>query len=266
MIAGSAPTPQPSGPTGLPYPFLSALAGGPRGHRIKQAQDAIRRAIVGLALLPGEFIREDAICERLAVSRVLVSEALGNLADEGFVEILPQRVMRVCRIDITACRLAMLVRRSLEGEAMRVIAPRADHRLIAQLEDNLRHQNIAVRQADATSFTHGDFAFHDLLLSELGYRRVKGVVESARAKLDRAREFLLRSPERQLRNYLHHLAIVDALKRHDAAAAQRAMTHHLDSAIRDIETRGAENPDIFAPPGELRAVSPPERGRLRLVS
>jgi hypothetical protein len=44
------------------------------------------------------------------------------------------------------------------------------------------------------------------------------VVESARTKRDRAREFLLREPDRQLRNFLGHLAIVDALKRHDAAA------------------------------------------------
>src|ERR1700692_28691 len=111
MITGSGATPQPSGLTGLPYPFLSALARGPRGHLAKQAQDAIRGAIVGLALLPGEFIHEDAICERLGVSRVLLSQALANRANEGFVEILPQRVMRVCRIDIAACRLAMLVRR-----------------------------------------------------------------------------------------------------------------------------------------------------------
>jgi DNA-binding GntR family transcriptional regulator len=266
MITGSGATPQPSGLTGLPYPFLSALARGPRGHLAKQAEDAIRRAIVGLALLPGEFIHEDAICERLGVSRLLLSQVLANLANEGFVEILPQRVMRVCRIDIAACRLAMLVRRALEGEAMRVIAPRADARLIAHLENNLRRQDTAVKQEDATSFAHRDFAFHDLLLSELGYRRVKGVVECARAKLDRAREFLLRAPERQLQNYFDHLAIVDALKRRDAAAAQRAMTRHLDAAMREIETQGAENPEIFAPPGELRVTSPPERTPLRLVS
>jgi DNA-binding GntR family transcriptional regulator len=264
MIIGRHAIRQSEGSNDLPYPFLSALARGPRGHRTRQVQDAIRAAIVGLALLPGEFIRKGAICARLRVSRVPLSEALENLADEGFVETVPHRGTRVCRIDITSCRQAMLVRRALEGEAMRLLAPRADRRLIARLEDNLRHQDIAVKQADATSFARRDFAFHDLLMSELGYRRVKGVVESARAKLDRAREFLLRDPERQLRNYLDHLAIVDALKRHDAAAAQRAMTRHIDTAMREIETRGAENPEIFAPPADVESTS--ARWQLRLVS
>lgn len=264
MIVGRRAIPQSSGPKDLPYPFLSALARGPHRHRTQQVQDAIRTAIVSLALLPGEFIRKSAICARLRVSRGPVAEALNNLAAERFVETVPHRGTRVCRIDITSCRQAMLVRRALEGEAMRLLAPRADRRLIERLEDNLRYQDVAVKQADATSFARRDFAFHDLLLSELGYRRVKGVVESARAKLDRAREFLLREPERQLRNYLDHLAIVDALKRHDAAAAQRAMTRHIDSAIREIETRGAENPEIFAPPAEIETTS--ERWPLRLVS
>ncbi len=265
MIAGTEATPQSAGAS-LPYPFLSALSRGPRGHRTRQVQAVIRNAIVNLALLPGEFIRRDAICERLGVSRFPVSEALGKLADEGFVEILPQRGTRVARIDISACRLAMLVRRALEGEAMRLLAPRADDRLIAQLEDILLEQEIAVQRTDATNFARFDFAFHDLLLSELGYRRVKGAVEAARAKLDRAREFLLRSPERQRRNYLDHLAIVDALRRHDAAAAQRAMTRHLDTAMQEIETRAAQNPQIFVPPGEGRPAPGSKRRQLRVIS
>jgi DNA-binding GntR family transcriptional regulator len=264
MIVGRRATRPSRGLKGLPYPFLSALARGSRGHPTRQVQDAIRAAIVRLALLPGEFIRTSAICRRLRVSRVPVAEALENLAREGFVEIVPHRGTRVCRIDITSCRQAMLVRRALEGEAMRLLALRADRRLIARLEDNLRHQDVAVKQADAASFARRDFAFHDLLMSELGYRRVKGVVESARARLDRAREFLLREPERQMRNFLDHLAIVEALKRHDATAAQRAMTRHIDSAMREIETRGAENPEIFAPPTDIG--STPERWQLRLVS
>jgi len=60
------------------------------------------------------------------------------------------------------------------------------------------------------------------------------------------------------------VAIVEALKRHDAAAAQRAMTRHIDTAMREIETRGAENPEIFAPPIDIE--STPERWPLRLVS
>ena len=231
----------------VPYPFLPALARGRRGNTTQQVQELIRDAIVRLAFTPGEFIRKDAICQRLGVSRFPVSEALGRLADEGFVDILPQRGTRVSRIDIAGCRHAMFMRRAIEGEAMRVIAPRVDDALVARMEENLREQELATAATDASEFFRLDHAFHDLLLGELGYRRVQSVVDAARAKLDRTREFMLRAPHRRSRSYLEHVAIVDALKRRDPDAAQRAMTRHLDRSMEDIELRAAENPQMFAP-------------------
>src|ERR1043165_10121029 len=132
-IAGPAPSGE-----ALPYPFLRPLPRHGRAGTMQRVQDAIRDAIVALAFTPGEFIPKDAICQRLGVSRFPVSEALGRLADEGFVDILPQRGTRVSRIDIAACRHAMFMRRAIEGEAVRVIAPRANDSLIEKLEDNLR--------------------------------------------------------------------------------------------------------------------------------
>ena len=99
----------------LPYPFLQPLARGRRGNTTQQVQNLLRDAIVKLTLTPGEFIRKDVICQRLGVSRFPVSEALGRLADEGFVEVLPQRGTRISRIDIAACRQAMFIRRASSG-------------------------------------------------------------------------------------------------------------------------------------------------------
>src|SRR6516225_8824874 len=117
-----------------PYPFLRPLPRHGRGGTMQRVQEAIREAIVALAFARGEFIQKDAICKRLGVSRFPVSEALGRLADEGFVEILPQRGTRVTHIDIGSCRQAMFIRRALEGETLRVLAPRASESLIARLE------------------------------------------------------------------------------------------------------------------------------------
>jgi DNA-binding GntR family transcriptional regulator len=231
----------------LPYAFLPALPRQRRGGTTQRVQDIIREAVVALAFTPGEFIRKDAVCRRLGVSRFPVSEALGRLADEGFVEILPQRGTRVSRIDIVSCRQAMFIRQALEGEGMLAVAPRADERLVGRLEESLRRQKLAVDQADGIRFFQNDIEFHEILLSELGYDRVKAVVEAARGSLDRTRLFLLRTPERQAQSYLEHAVIVDALKARDPQAAQRAMKHHLDKSMDEIEMRAAENPEIFAP-------------------
>jgi DNA-binding GntR family transcriptional regulator len=230
----------------LPYPFLHSLPRRGRGGTMQRVQDAIRGAIVALDFTPGEFIQKDAICKRLGVSRFPVSEALGRLADEGFVEILPQRGTRVRRIDIASCRQAIFIRRAIEGEAMRMIAPSASDGLLMRLERNLTDQKLALEQGDAQSFFRIDIEFHDMLLSELGYERAKAIVETARGSLDRMRLFLLRTPERQRQSHLEHAAIMAALKSHDPDAAQQAMDRHLDMVMVEIETRAAENPRMFA--------------------
>src|ERR671927_178575 len=121
-----------------PYAFLPSLAGQARGGTVQRVQDVIRDAIVRLDLPPGTAIDKAALCARLGVSRFPVSEALGRLAADGLVEVLPQRGTRVARIDLAECRQAMFIRRALEAEAMRAIAPRADAALLAALDQNLR--------------------------------------------------------------------------------------------------------------------------------
>jgi len=239
-------------PGNIPYGFLPSLPRQGRGGTMQRVQDVIRDAIIALDFTPGEFIQKDAICKRLGVSRFPVSEALGRLADEGFVEILPQRGTRVRRIEIESCRQAMFIRRALEGEAMRMIALNASDGLIEKLEANLREQQFAVDRADGARFFQHDAAFHDLLLSELDYDRAKAVVEAARGSLARTRTFLLRTQQRQTESYRDHAEIVTAIKGRDPDQAQRAMARHLDHLLDEIELRAAENPDIFAPASDRR--------------
>ena len=235
-----------------PYGFLPSLSRHGRGGTTQRVQEIIREAIVSLAFAPGEFIQKEAICHRLGVSRFPVSEALGRLAEEGFVEILPQRGTRVSRIDIAACRQAVFIRHALEGEAVRVIAARAADDLIGRLDQNLAEQKQAVDQADGLWFFQLDLGLHDILLSELGYDRVKTVVEAARGSLDRMRQFLLRTAPRLEQSRREHIAIVEALKARDPDAAQAAMRRHLDNSMDEIELRATENPGMFAPSSAAR--------------
>jgi DNA-binding GntR family transcriptional regulator len=109
-----------------------------RGGTVQSVQDVIRDAIVRLELRPGAVIDKKALCERLGISRFPVSEALGRLADEGFVEVLPQRGTRVTRIDLADCREAMFIRRALESNALRELAPRTSARFLETLERTWR--------------------------------------------------------------------------------------------------------------------------------
>ena len=77
-------------PTGS-YDFLLPLQRSERGATTERVYGALREAIVQRLLKPGEFIDKNLVCDRLGVSRFPVSEALGRLGAQGFVEVLPQR-------------------------------------------------------------------------------------------------------------------------------------------------------------------------------
>ena len=235
-----------------PYAFLPTLDRQGRGGTVQRVQDVVRDAIVRLELPPGTAIDKAALCARLGVSRFPVSEALGRLAAEGFVEVMPQRGTRVARINMDDCREAMFIRRALETEAMRTIAPRADAALLATLDRNLREQQAVLANANSVRFHELDLELHEVLLAFLGFERVKNAVETARGSLDRARLFMC-TPERKASTLSEHEAIVVAVKRHDAEAAARSMEAHLDAVMTELIDFAERHPDAVNEPRETAA-------------
>ncbi len=226
------------------YPFLPVLNRDKRGGAVQHIHDAVRDAIVRLEIAPGALIDKSALCERLGVSRFPVSEALGRLADDGFVEILPQRGTRVTLINLADCREAMFIRRALEADAVRVIALQSDGKFLNAFRDNLAAQRAAMKTDDRIAFHALDLALHDLLLDALGFERVKTAVYAARAKLDRMRLFLC-TPERQASTIAEHERILAALRTRDPAAAGQAMEEHLDMVMTELASFSATRPDVF---------------------
>jgi DNA-binding GntR family transcriptional regulator len=227
-----------------PYGFLPPLNRDKRGGTVAHIHDVIRDAIVRLDFPPGALIDKTALCEQLGVSRFPVSEALGRLAEDGFVEVRPQRGTRVTRINLADCREAMFIRRALEADAVRTIAVRGDIKLLNALRDNVAQQHAAMKIDDRITFHALDLALHDLLLDALGFERVKTAVYAARAKLDRMRLFLC-TPERQASTVHEHETILAALRAHNPAAAGRAMEEHLDMVMTELATFSATRPDVF---------------------
>ena len=221
---------------------------------VHNVRNVLRDAIVRLELPPGAVIDKAALCARLGVSRFPVSEALGHLAAEGLVEVLPQRGTRVARIDLADCRQAMFIRRALELEAIRNVAPRADAGLLTALDRNLREQEDALGADYSTRFHELDLEMHALLVGFLGYERVRHAVEAARASLDRTRLFMC-TQARQMSTFAEHQAIVAAVKKRDAEAAVAAMERHLDAVMAELLDVAERNPDAIAAPAGATAAA-----------
>jgi DNA-binding GntR family transcriptional regulator len=230
---------------GVTYDFLDPGASPLRGGATHRVYAALREAIAGLKIQPGDFLDKQAIADRMGVSRFPVGEALNRLASEGLVDIAPQIGSRASLIRLADTREHMFIRRALEIEAIRALTATMSADRIRDMQDNLRHQQVAADNYDRDSFHRYDIAFHAVPLDALGHDRVRQAMDAARFGLDRVRRLL--NTRRDLHITLaEHRAIAEALARRDTAGAAKAMETHLGQVMLEIETFARERPELFA--------------------
>lgn len=222
----------------------TALKSGPTS-ATERVVGGLREAIVSLELQPGAVLDKAALTKRFGVSRFPIAEALNRLKAEGLVEIRPQSGSTVSRIRLADARENMFLRRALEGEAVAYHAERRSEPLLSELQRNMRYQKAALAADDRPGFHRLDLEFHDILVTAVGYPRMRATVEGARLALDRARRLLITTRRHEL-SYSEHAAIVAAVAAGDRLGARAAMDAHLGSVMDEIEAFAQANPAVFA--------------------
>jgi GntR family transcriptional regulator, rspAB operon transcriptional repressor len=227
-----------------PYEFLTRPEHMPRGSLANHVAEQFREAIVSLKLRPGTMLDKAEICTRLGVSRSPVAEAMARLQSEGLIEILPQRGTVVSLVSIGAVEEYIFVRKALESETVRALARARPEGLIEALEKNLERQREVVAADDTVAFHPLDLEFHEILLSAIGYGRMKAMVDTARSNLNRARQ-LTNSKRRIAVGMQEHFAIVSALTESDGELAANLMRSHLDGVITEVHQLARDCPHLF---------------------
>ncbi len=236
---------------GKSYDFLENIRAEKRGGATARIVEVLRNAIVMHAFEPGAPLDKARLCEKLGVSRFPVSEALARLQAEGLVDIQPQRGTTVSLIRLSDVRENMFLRKALEAEAVSSLAGTIDDAILTRLRANIADQKQVAAGGDKQGFHGLDLAFHDTLLTALGFPRVKAAAESARLALDRVR-LLLASPQRNTQTVAEHERIVEALEQHDSARAALAMGEHLNAVMKELMSFARREPELFTDWQELK--------------
>jgi DNA-binding GntR family transcriptional regulator len=232
------------------YSFLIRPPALARGNVTTEVTQALRQAIVTLAVPPGANLDKSAICAQLGVSRFPVSEAFARLAEEGLVDIAPQRGSTVSLVRIADVREYMLIRKGLESEALRVLIGKHDAEVIEALHANMALQREAASRDDAETFHQIDVDFHDIIFRTMRLNKVKAIIDRARANLDRARRLII-TPRRLNHTIAEHQAIFDGILAANAPQAITAIRAHIDAVMVELFAFAAEQPDLFADGAEF---------------
>lgn len=209
----------------------------------------VRDSIVSMELQPGQMISETALAQQFGVSRTPVREALIQLANIGFVEVLPQRGTYVTKLSLAKIMEAQFIREALEVAVVTNLASfeqgQRDH-LVSKCEKIIGDQQTAAADDDPLAFQDLDDKFHQTLAIFTNHLRTAELIEAEKAHMDRVRNLSLHMSGQYQRVLNQHAAIIKAIKSGSPDKAAAAMSVHLQDVFSILELIPKEHPEYFA--------------------
>ena len=212
----------------------------------QQIYRILRRDIVHCLIPPGTPLSEKEVSVRFDVSRQPVREAFIKLAENGLIQIRPQRGSYVNKISLSQVRNGCFVRQAIECAVVRRAAGMVNDEQLYQLEQNLNQQRTAVERQQLTDFFQLDDEFHQKLSQIADCQLAWDTVENIKATIDRVRYMSLdhvTPPDMMLRQ--HH-DIFQPLVARNPDAVEKTMRLHLQEISESVLLVRQENSDWFS--------------------
>jgi DNA-binding GntR family transcriptional regulator len=193
----------------------------------EQAIDRLRELIVQGKLAPGTRLNERMLCERLAISRTPLREAIKLLASEGLVRLLPRRGAQVAPLEADRLSETLQVMGAMEGLAGELACRHASARALAEIRS--LHEAMVARHArgDLAGYFRHNQAIHLKIVEASGNSVLAATYRQLNANVLRARYMANLSQERWDEAVAEHEGMLVALEARDAARLTRLLREHL---------------------------------------
>jgi DNA-binding GntR family transcriptional regulator len=206
----------------------------------EQVYQRLSDAICNGDLVPGARLTQEELAASLDVSRQPVLQALRLLRKDGFVIDAGRRGMMVAPLDPRAIAQIYQVRAVLDGLAAREAAlARAtiDTAVIAE-------GRAAVAARSITPMIDTDLRFHNLIYAASGNPLLAHTANLHWRHIRRAMGAVLRESVVRAVVWDEHEAILKAIARGDAQAAERLARGHGESAGQNLATQLSRSPRL----------------------
>lgn len=203
----------------------------------KLIAEALRQDIFAGRIPPRSDLRQVAIADRFAVSRIPVRDALQLLAAEGLAVIVPGRGATVVSLSAAEIEEVFDLRIMLECDSLERAASKIDDRAL-RLIDVARQK--ADLDSDTPGWSDGDWSFHEAIYSLAGRPRQVEIIRSLRQTCRVAAAGYETLPESRQRWLTDHAEIVRHLRQGDARSASSAVRDHLEASRDHLLSRLAQ--------------------------
>jgi DNA-binding GntR family transcriptional regulator len=196
--------------------------------------DSLRALINQGDLVPGSRVPERALCQKFAVSRTPLREALKVLASEGLVQLLPNRGARVASLDDAQLGHLFEVIGMLEAEGGRLAAARIGAAAMAEIKGMHYQMHAHFLRQELPEYFVLNQAIHEAILSAADNPVLMSMYIGLSGRITRARYMANRMhPDRWQQAMDEHEGILAALCDRDGEHLAGLLVRHLANK-RDI--------------------------------
>lgn len=218
--------------------------------RVEEISAALRAEIVDGRLPPGSHIRQEAVAQRLGVSRVPVREALLQLANEGLVKLVPNAGAYVSNLDLAELHEVYLLRERLEPFLLATSCLRLDEATIAELHERAAEMERLVTIVDGHEHCADEFAwleldkrFHQLTFVGADLPHFRALSEGFWNATQRYRRAYMLLPHRYELTHREHAMLLEVIGRRSAVDAEALLLMHIRRTRVTLEA----HPEFFDP-------------------
>jgi DNA-binding GntR family transcriptional regulator len=197
----------------------------------------LRDEIVTGRLLPNERLVELDLSERLGIGRTAVRTALVRLEAEGLVTRERHRGAKVRLVDEREAIEILEARAVLEGLGVRHAAAVATREDVEALEAILAQMRARLDAGDLLGASDQNAVLHRRLLALSRHATVERLIAALNSQIVRFQYRTIMVPGRPELSFAEHAAIVEAVARGDAPAAEAAMRDHLANVAAALAQR-----------------------------
>jgi len=201
----------------------------------EEAADRLRDMIVEGELAPGERVREQAVCDRLGLSRTPLREAMKMLATEGLVILQPNRGATVSDPSPADIADTFKVIGALEALAGELACERVKENDIAEIR--VLHYQMALHQTrgELREYFRLNQRIHETLVELSGNEVLIETHRRLGGRIRRQRFVANRSGDRWEQAMQEHEQMLEALAARDGKCLAEVLRRHLDNKLTAVE-------------------------------
>ena len=201
----------------------------------------LEEEILGGVLKSGDTLTEMSLSKRLGVSRTPLRAALHRLAEEGLVEIAPNKGAVVVGVNDDDLVDIYKIRMRLEGLASREAAARISEEDKKRLADSVELSEFYIHRRDVEHLKELDSQFHNIIYRASGNRLLSKTLSELHRNIKSYRKLSLSVPERIEKSVEEHKEILAAILRGDGDEADRLTFMHVEAALDNLLSVSSKN-------------------------